>query len=107
MKFGGKFHPGKKLHTQPEIVNDHNAAPHLEMPCDQPHVIQHFSYQLQSERANGDVSLILSNSSPDNPSLDDIIAIILYVCRGYASKDSKPTGATANFFKDMVKKKKM
>ena len=47
------------------------------------------------------MSLILSNSSPDNPSTDDIIAIIDCVC-GYACKDSEPTGATADLFKDMV-----
>ena len=47
------------------------------------------------------MSLILSNSPPDNPSTDDIIAIIDYVC-GYACKDSEPTGATADLFKDMV-----
>jgi len=64
-------------------------------------VIQHSSYQLQSWTANGDVSLILPNSSPDNPSSDDIIAIIVYVC-GYACKESETTGATADLFKDMV-----
>ena len=46
------------------------------------------------------MSLILSNSPPDNPSTD-IIAIIDYVC-GYACKDSEPTGATADLFRDMV-----
>ena len=45
--------------------------------------------------------MILSNSPPDNPSTDDIIAIINCVC-GYACKDSEPTGATADLFKDMV-----
>ena len=45
--------------------------------------------------------MILSNSPPDNPSTDDIIAIIDYVC-GYACKDSEPTGATSDLFKDMV-----
>ena len=47
------------------------------------------------------MSLILSNSPPDNPSTDDIIAIIDYVC-GYACKDSEPPGATADLFRDMV-----
>ena len=89
------------MHSNPEIVEDHNGAPRLEMPRDHPRVVQHSRYQLQSWRANGDVSLILSNSPPDNPSTDDIIAIIDYVC-GYACKDSKPTGATAVLFKDMV-----
>ena len=87
MEFGSEFCPGKKLRNDPEIVGDHNEAPRLEMPCDHPRVVQHSRYQIQSWRANGDVSLILSNSPPDNPSTDDIIAIIGYVC-GYACKDS-------------------
>ena len=101
MEFGSEFCPGKKIHDSPEIVEDHNGAPRLEMPRDHPRVVQHSRYQLQSWRANGDVSLILSNSPPDNPSTDDIIAIIDYVC-GYACKDSEPTGATSDLFKDMV-----
>ena len=72
------------------------------MPRDDPRVVQHSGYQLQLWRANGDVSLILSNSPPDNPSTDDnIIAIIDYEC-GCACKDSEPTGAAAYLFKDMV-----
>ena len=101
MEFGSEFRPGKKLHSVPEIVEDHNGAPRLEMPRDHPRVVQHSRYLMQSWRANGDVSLILSNSPPDNPSTDDIIAIIDYVC-GYACKDSEPTGATADLFRDMV-----
>ena len=101
MEFGSEFHPGKKLRSSSEIVEDHNGAPRLEMPRDHPRLVQHSRYQLQYWRANVDVSLILSNSPPDNPSTDDIIAIIDYVC-GYACKDSEPTGATADLFKDMV-----
>ena len=71
------------------------------MPSDHPRVIQHSRYQLQSWRANGDVSLILSNSPPDNPSTDDITAIMDYVC-GYVCKGSDPTGATSDLFKEMV-----
>lgn len=64
-------------------------------------MVQHSRYQLQSWRATGDVSLILSSSPPDNPSTDDIMAIIDYVC-GYACKDNEPTGATADIFKDTI-----
>ena len=91
---------GKKFKEIPEIVEDHNGAPRLEMPLDHPRVVQHSRYQLQSWRANGDVSLILSNSPPDNLSTDDIIAVIDYMC-GYACKDNEPTGATSDLFKDI------
>ncbi|CAH3045930.1 unnamed protein product, partial [Porites lobata] len=75
MEFGSEFRPGKKVHSNPEIVEDHNGAPRLEMPRDHPRVVQHsrISY---------------------NPIID-------YV-GGYACKDSEPTGATADLFKDMV-----
>ena len=56
---------------------------------------------IQSWRANSNVNLIVYNSPLDNPSTDYIIAIDDYVC-GYACKDSKPTGATAYLFKNMV-----
>ena len=96
MEFGSEFRPGKKLQSGPEVVEDHNGAPRLEMPRDHPCLVQHSHYQLQSWRANGDVSLILSNSTPENPSTDDMIAIIDYVC-GYACKDSEPwTGLCDN-----------
>ena len=101
MEFGSEFHLGKKVHSEPEIANDHNGAPRLEMPHDHPRVIQHSSYQLHLWRANGDISLILSNSSSHNPSADDIIAIIDYEC-GYGCNDSEPTGATADLFEDML-----
>ena len=89
------------MHSNPEIEEDHNRATRLEMPRVHPRVVQHSRYQLQSWRASGDVSLLLSNSPPDNRGTDDIIAIIEYVC-GYACKDSEATAATADLFKDMV-----
>ena len=39
MEFGSEFHPGKKLRNSPEIVEDHNGAPRLEMPRDQPRLV--------------------------------------------------------------------
>ena len=101
MEFGSEFRSGKKLQSGPEVVEDHNGAARLEMSRDHPCLVQHSRYQLESWRANGDVSLILSNSPPENPSTDDMIAIIDYVC-GYAYKDCEPTGATADLFKDML-----
>ena len=56
---------------------------------------------IQSWKANSNVNLIVYNSPLDNPSTDYIIAIDDYVC-GYACKDSKPAGATAYLFKNMV-----
>ena len=41
MEFGSEFRPGKKVHSNPEIVEDHNGAPRLEMPRDHPRVVQH------------------------------------------------------------------
>lgn len=101
MEFGSEFQPGKKLRSAPDIVRDRNGAARLEMPQDHPRLVQHSRYQRQFSRANGEVSLILSSSLPDNPSTDDIMAIIDYVC-GYACKDNEPTGATADLFQDMI-----
>ena len=46
MEFGSEFRQGKKLHSVPEIVEDHNGAPLLEMPRDHPRVVQHSRYQM-------------------------------------------------------------
>jgi hypothetical protein len=43
-----------------------------------------------SRRANGDISLILSKSGPENPSVDEIIAVEKYIT-GYACKGNEPT----------------
>ena len=51
MEFGSEFSPWKKLRNDPEIVEDHNGAPCLEMPRDHPRVVQHSRYQMLSWRA--------------------------------------------------------
>ncbi|EDO32927.1 predicted protein [Nematostella vectensis] len=80
MEFGSEYHRGKPKREEPDIVADHNGADRLEMARDHPRVVQHSRYNLQSWRANCDLSVILSNSPPDNPSTDDIIAIVDYLC---------------------------
>ena len=57
MEFGSEYRPGKKIHSNPEIVEDHNGAPRLEMPRDHPRVVQHSRYQFPYERRNAAVAL--------------------------------------------------
>ncbi|XP_062621909.1 uncharacterized protein LOC134283470 [Saccostrea cucullata] len=54
-----------------------------------------------SWRANGDVSIILSKSNPENPSVDEIIATERYVS-GYACKGNQPTGALVDLFHNLA-----
>jgi len=79
MEFGSEFHRGKEPCDTGVIVKERNGALRLELPRDHPRVINHSRYQLQSWRANGDVSLIISNSDPDTPSANDIIAVTMCV----------------------------
>lgn len=65
MEFGSEFRPGKKVRIGPETMEDHNGAPRLEMARDHPRMVQHSRYEMQSWRANGNISLILSSSCPD------------------------------------------
>ena len=44
MEFGSEFRLGKKLHSVPEIVEDQNGAPRLDMSRDNPCVVQHPHY---------------------------------------------------------------
>ena len=71
------------------------------MKRDHQMMIQHSQYHTQGWRTNGDVSIILSKSPPDNPSVNEIIATEKYVS-GYACKRNEPTGSTIDLFKDML-----
>jgi hypothetical protein len=71
------------------------------MARDHPMLVQHSRFHTQGWRANGDISLILSKSPPENPSVNGIIATEKYVS-GYACKGNQPTGAIVDLFNDMV-----
>ena len=62
--------------------------------------VQHSRFHTQGWRANGDVSIIVSKSNPESPSVDDI-ATEKYVS-GYACKGNKPTGVMVDRFNDLV-----
>ncbi|CAC5388042.1 unnamed protein product [Mytilus coruscus] len=101
MEFGTESSPGKQLRETPAIVKDKNGSLRLEMARDHPMLVQHSRFHSQGWRANGDISLIVSKSNVDNPSVDDILATEKYVC-GYACKDNQPTGAVVDLFNDLV-----
>ena len=95
MEFGTEKNPGKKIRTSPKIVRDKNKCMRLEMERDHPMLVQHSSYHTQAWRANCDISLILSKSGAENPSVDEMIAVERYVS-GYACKGNESTGATSD-----------
>lgn len=64
-------------------------------------MVQHSKYYTQGWRANGDISLILSKSNPENPSVEEIMATEKYIT-GYACKGNEATGAVADLFNDMA-----
>ena len=85
MEFGTASSPGKTLREQPEIVKYRNGSLRLDLERDQSMLVQHSRFHTQGWRANGDISLILSKSNPDNPSVDEILACEKYIT-GYACK---------------------
>ena len=101
MEFGTDKNPGKEIRDTPTIQRDKNGSLRLEMERDHPMLVQHSQYHTQGWRANGDISLILSQSPPDNPSVNDIIATERYIT-GYACKGNQPTGAMVELFNDMA-----
>ena len=101
LEFGSTSSPGKPLRNSPAIVKDKNSCLRLEMARDHPALVQHSRYHTQGWRANGDISIIVSKSGPDNPSVDDIIATEEYIT-GYACKGGQGTGALVDLFNDMV-----
>lgn len=101
MEFGSLENPGKQLRDSPALVKDKNGSLRLEMTRDHPQLVQHSRFHTQGWRANGDISLILSRSSPDNPSIHEIMGTEKYIT-GYACKGNQPTGAIADLFNDIV-----
>ena len=101
MEFGSSTLPGKPLRNHADIVKDRNSSLRLEMERDHPMLVQHSRFHTQGWRANGDISLILSKSDPENPSVDEIMACEKYIT-GYACKGGEPTGAVADLFNDLV-----
>lgn len=99
MEFGSLKEPGKPLRDSPAIVKDKNGSLRLELQRDHPMLVQHSQHHTQGWRANGDISLILSKSGPDSPSVDEIIATERYVS-GYACKGSESTGSLVDLFND-------
>lgn len=71
------------------------------MARDHPTIVQHSQFHTQGWRANGDISIIISKSNPENPSVDEIIATERYVS-GYACKGNQPTGALVELFHDLA-----
>ena len=101
MEFGNEQSPGKQLRKSPAIVKDKNGSLRLEMARDHPQLVQHSRFYTQGWRANGDISLILSKSSPENPSVDEIMATEKYIT-GYARKGNEGTGAVVDLFNGMA-----
>ncbi|KAK3104656.1 hypothetical protein FSP39_007268 [Pinctada imbricata] len=91
----------KQERSAPAIVKDRNRSMRLELERDHPALVQHSKFHTQGWRANGDISLILSKSDPENPSVNEILATEKYIT-GYACKGNQPTGAIADLFNDMV-----
>ena len=73
------------------------------MQRDHPMLVQHsiMMYHTQKRREKGDISLIVSKKSPDNPSVEVIKAKEKY-SMGYACKGNQPTGAVVELFNDIA-----
>ncbi|KAH3748569.1 hypothetical protein DPMN_183015 [Dreissena polymorpha] len=92
---------GKDIRDSPAIVKDKHGSFRLEIKRDHQFLVQHSQYHTQAWREYGDISLILSKRSPDNPSICDIIATEKYVS-GYACKGNQPTGDVVDLFNAIV-----
>ena len=92
MIFGTEEEPGKPLREKPAIIKDLNGSKRLEMKRDHPRMVQISAPVLESWRANCDISLILSESDPKNPSTRDIIPVSKYLTE-YVGKGMEGSGA--------------
>ena len=87
MEIGNEQSPGKRLKESPAIAKDKNGSLRLEIAKGHPQLVQHSRFYTQGWTENDDISLFLSKSSPENPSVDGIMATekyttsyVLFVC---------------------------
>ena len=69
MEFGTESSPAKEIRETPALVKDKNGSLRLEMSRDHPSLVQHSRFHTPGWRANGNVSLIIHKSDPENPSV--------------------------------------
>ena len=98
--FGTESAPGMEPSLLPRIKKL-NHVRKLLMERDHPRLLQHSQTLLSSWRGNVDSQVLLFNSNPDKPALDDIIAVCKYVC-AYATKGNESTGEQLALFKSVV-----
>lgn len=78
--------PGFELRGHPDIKYDHKRAQKLNMPRNHRRVHQSSLDLLQSWRGNCDMSILIYDSSPKNPNLNEIARVtdyvVSYACKG-------------------------
>jgi len=78
MGFGSENESGKQLRQYPDIIKDKNKRLRIEVKRDHPFLVQHSKFHTHGWRANGDMSLKLPTSGPDNPSVEEFLAVEKY-----------------------------
>ena len=89
--------PGVELTDTPYFETARSGFRKLRMPRNDKHVNQVSAVMLQSWRANCDVQILIYDSHPDRPNLDEIARVMDYVV-GYNCKGAK----TAKEEKDQI-----
>lgn len=93
--------PGFTLRNKPALVQDPRGFMKLELPRTNKRILQTSSFMMQSWRANVDLQLLIYNSSPTEPDLDEIAAVTDYVV-SYACKGNESSIAEKNNLKDYI-----
>ena len=78
--------PGFQLQEEPTISYDHKHSLKLNLPRNHRRVVQTSKDVLQGWRANCDVQILLYNSNPKTPDVEDIARVtdyvVAYACKG-------------------------
>ena len=78
--------PGFLLQEDPTILYDHKHSLKLNLPRNHRRVVQTSKVLLQGWRANCDVQILLYNSDPKTPDVQDIARVtdyvVAYACKG-------------------------
>ena len=78
--------PGFPLKDEPQLVRDLWGFDRLELPRNNRRIVASSRWLLQGWRANCDIQVLLYESDPEHPNLDEIARvtdyIVAYACKG-------------------------
>ena len=97
--------PGFKLKDEPRVVPDPRGFYRVDLRRNNKRLLQSSRFLVSSNRANGDVSVMLYNNNPLKPRPNELRKVVGYIVE-YASKSSETEKTTRDKMKMLILQEK-